>query len=233
MLKHSIGATPSTSWVLAEEAEPHLRGAQQGPWLERLQVEHENLRLSLEFLRHAGHGAEELKLVGALARFWYLRGHLREGSTRSEEALALHDDPSPPRLKALYAAGLLAHRLGNYQRADILAQERLELARRLEDAEAVSLSLLMVGLAAQSLGDDERAVAATAESAELARAGGYTWILATANSNLGWFAEQLGDYAQARARYEEGLELFRRLGDEKQDAWKPLRLGLRGPSRRP
>jgi tetratricopeptide (TPR) repeat protein len=170
----------------------------------------------MDFLRHSGLGADELGLVGALARFWYLRGHLREGSSRSEEALAAHDDQSPGRLKALYAASLLAHRLGNYERAGTLAEERLDLARLLEDAEGVASALVLVGLVAQALGDDERAVAATAEGAELAGAGGCTWILAVATSNLGWFAEQHGDYAQARARYEEGLELFRRLGDEKQ-----------------
>ena len=141
---------------LAEEAEPHLTGAEQGPWLDRLQVEHENFRLSLDFLRHAGHGAEELRLVGALTRYWYVRGHLREGSSRSEEALAAHDDQSQPRLKALFGAALLAHRLGDDQRADTLHQERLVLARLLEDTEAVAISLIGLGLSAQGLGDHER-----------------------------------------------------------------------------
>ena len=102
---------------LAEEAEPHLTGPQQATWLERLEAEHDNLRLSQDSLRHAGRGAEELELVGALMRFWYVRGHLREGRSRCEEALAAHDDQSRPRLKALFGAGLLAHRLGDYQRA--------------------------------------------------------------------------------------------------------------------
>ena len=118
---------------LAEEAEPHLTGSQQAPWLDRLEAEHDNFRLSLDSLRRADRGGEELRLVGALMRFWYVHGHLREGSSRCEEALAAHDDQSQPRLKALFGAGLLAHRLGDYQRAEALAQERLVLARRLED----------------------------------------------------------------------------------------------------
>jgi predicted ATPase/class 3 adenylate cyclase len=192
---------------MAEEAEPKLKESQQGPWLDRLEAEHENLRLSMDFLRQAGPAADEFRLIGALARFWYLRAHLREGSRRSEEALAAHDDQSPLRLKVLYAAMLLDHRLGDYERADSLAKERLDLARRLEDAEEVASALLGVGLTARALGDNERAVACTAESAELARAGGYTWILATATNNLGWFAEEDGDHAHARARYEEALAL--------------------------
>ena len=200
---------------LAEEAEPHLTGAEQAPWMERLETEHENLRLCLDSLRRAGLGAEELRLVGALMRFWYQRGHLREGSSRCEDALAAHDDQSLPRVKALFGACLLTHRLGDYERADLLAQERLELSRLLGDAEAIASSLVGVGVMANALEDDERAVAAYTESADLARAGGYTWILAMATGNLGSLAQEQEDYAQARVRYEESLALFRQLGDKR------------------
>jgi len=211
---------------LAEEAEPHLTGSQQALWLGRLEAEHDNFRLSLDSLRRADRGGEELRLVGALMRFWYVRGHLREGSSRCEEALAAHDDQSQPRLKALFGAGLLAHRLGNYQPAAALMQERLVLARRLGDAEAVASSLNGLGLAAHGLGDHERAAAAWTEGAELARAGGYTWFLAIAIGNLGELALEQGDYAQARAGFEEGLGLFRRHGDERKIVESLIRLGI-------
>ncbi len=200
---------------LAEEAEPHLTGAEQGMWMERLEAEHDNFRLALDTLRRAGSGAEELKLVGALMRFWYVRGYLREGRSRCEEALAAHSDQSPPRLKALFGAGLLAHRLGDYQEAEALNEERLTLARRLGDAEHVASSLTGVGISAQALGDYERAAAAFTESAELARAGGYAWALAIAVWNLGEVALEQGDYAQTRALFDESLGLFRELGDER------------------
>jgi predicted ATPase/class 3 adenylate cyclase len=198
---------------LAEEAEPHLTGSQQAPWLERLEAEHDNFRLALDSLRRADD--EELRLAGALMRFWYVRGHLREGRSRLEDALAAHDDQSQPRLKALFGAGLLLHRLGDYQRAEALAQERLVLARRLEDGEAVATSMIALGLAAQGLGDDEGAAAAYTEAAELARAGGYNWFLGIATMNLGDLLRDQGDYVQARARVEEAHELFRELGDER------------------
>ena len=212
---------------LAEEAESHLRpGAHQTSWLERLDPELENLRLAIDSLRQAGRGTDELGLVGALARFWYLRGHLREGSRRAEEALAACDDQSPERVKALYTAMLCTHRLGNYERSDAFAQERLELARRLGDAEGVALSLLAVALLAHSLGEYERALADASEAAELARAGGYTWILAMANANLGGTAMEKGDYVQARALLEESLALFRQLGSERDTVGGLARLGI-------
>ncbi len=200
---------------LAEEAEPHLTGAEQARWIERLETEHENLRLSLDWFRGASLGAEELGLVGALMRFWYQRGHLREGSRRCEDALAAHDDQSLPRVKALFGACLLAHRLGDYERADVLAQERLELSRLLGDGEAIASSLVGVGMMASTLGDYERAEVAYTESADLARAGGYTWILAMVTGNLGALAQEQEDYAQARVRTEESLVLFRLVGDER------------------
>ena len=211
---------------LADEAEPHLTGAQQAPWLERLEAEHDNFRLPLDSLRHAGLSAEELGLVGALARFWYLRGHLREGSSRCEEALGAHDDQSQPRLKALFGAMLLAHRLGDYQRAGALSHERLALARRLDDAEGVSSSLIGLGVAAAGLGDYERAEAAFTEAATLARARGYIWFLAVAICNLADIALEQGDYAQARARYEESHGFFREVGDERKIVETLVGLGI-------
>jgi predicted ATPase len=211
---------------LAEEAEPHLTGAQQGLWLERLDAEHDNFRSSLDSLRRAGRGAAELELVGALMRFWYVRGYLREGLGRCEEALAAHDDQSPSRLKALFGAGLLAHRLGDYDRGSELSLERLALARRLGDAEAVASSVIGLGMHAQGLGDSEQAAARYIEGAELARSGGYRWFLAIALSNLADLSVEEGDYARARAGVEESLELFRELGDERKIMEQVAGLGI-------
>ena len=210
---------------LAEKAEPHLTGSQQAPWLERLEAEHDNFRLSLDSLRRADRGDEELRLVGALMRFWYVRGHLREGRSRLEDALAAHDDQSQPRLKALFGAAVLARPLGDYQRAAEIGQERLELARRLGDAEAVASSMIALGLAAHGLGDHERAAAAYTEASELARAGGYIWFLAVANDNLGDLLVEQGDYLQARPLLEEAHELFRELGDERMAGVVVVNLG--------
>ena len=211
---------------LGEEAEPHLTGPHLAPWLELLDEEHDNFRLALDSLRHAGLGAEELTLVGALMRFWYVRGHLREGHSRCEEALAAHDDQSQARLKALFGAGLLAHRLGDYHQARALMEERRDLARRLEDGEGVASSVVGLGLNAQGLGDYERAEAEYTEGAELARAGGYRWVLAVAIGNLADIALEQGAYALARTRFEESLELFREVGDERKIVETLVGLGI-------
>jgi non-specific serine/threonine protein kinase len=67
--------------ALAEQAAPALLGPQQVAWLDRLEREHDNLRLALAWLaeRGAQGGAEAaeaaLHMGTALTRFWVDRGH--------------------------------------------------------------------------------------------------------------------------------------------------------------
>ena len=66
--------------ALAETAAPHLEGRERGTWLDRLDLEHDNLRAALGWA--LGGGAAELGARIALAlaghgwsSFWRLRGH--------------------------------------------------------------------------------------------------------------------------------------------------------------
>jgi tetratricopeptide (TPR) repeat protein len=200
--------------ALAEEAGPRLMGAEQAPWLERLDHEHENVRAAIGWLHETGRSDLELRLVGAVWRFWYLRGRLVEGRSRVGAALASGaGQPAALREKVLNGAGLFAHRQGDYERATAHAEERLALCRALGDPERVASSLLGLGLMASARGEPKRASAAYLESAELARRGGHREILAMVVNNLGDLALFDGDYELAGLRFEESLSLFRELGD--------------------
>ncbi|GAA3154030.1 hypothetical protein GCM10010486_20100 [Nonomuraea roseoviolacea subsp. carminata] len=72
---------------LAVRAE--LRGPRQVEWLERLDLETANLRLALA-------GPEPLRLVNALAWYWYLRGRLGEARRSLTTALARAGAPTAP-----------------------------------------------------------------------------------------------------------------------------------------
>ena len=66
--------------ALAEEAEPQLTGADQQAWLDRLEMEHDNLRSALGWSSATGgDAAGGLRLAGAFWRFWYVRGYVSEG----------------------------------------------------------------------------------------------------------------------------------------------------------
>ena len=76
--------------ALAEGAEHELWGPSAGVWLNRLEVEHDNFRTVLEWGLARGDAVGDetaLRLTGALAWFWWMRGHFNEG--RRWLALAL------------------------------------------------------------------------------------------------------------------------------------------------
>lgn len=74
---------------LAERAEPELRGAKSIIWLERLEVEHANLRAALEWsLENASCVEAGLRLAGALGWFWHLRNYYSEGREWLARAVA-------------------------------------------------------------------------------------------------------------------------------------------------
>jgi len=86
--------------ALAEQAEPHLKGAEQGQWFARLEQERDNLRVALTWLLEAaarGRGEEKgkqqaeraLRLGVALYWFWYTAGPPSEGRSFLERALSV------------------------------------------------------------------------------------------------------------------------------------------------
>ncbi|MBE0698818.1 MAG: adenylate/guanylate cyclase domain-containing protein, partial [Anaerolineaceae bacterium] len=101
--------------LMAEEAEPYLRGANQVAWFDRLDDELDNLRLALEWSL-AGRVDEGLRLAASLLWFWHIRGHGNEGSVWLEQLLAAGQNPAGPdsrpnrrliRARALIVTGFL------------------------------------------------------------------------------------------------------------------------------
>lgn len=59
---------------VAEQAEPHLRGAGQLPWVVRLAGERGNLLAALRFACESGDAGTATRLCAALCTYWLLRG---------------------------------------------------------------------------------------------------------------------------------------------------------------
>src|SRR4051794_25577696 len=79
--------------AFAREAEPKIRGPEQVAWLNRLNVEHDNLRAALDWsLKESPRRADGLSLAMCLWWFWTKRGYFSEGRQRLERALNAQDD---------------------------------------------------------------------------------------------------------------------------------------------
>jgi predicted ATPase/DNA-binding CsgD family transcriptional regulator len=135
--------------ALAEQAAPHLRRSAQRAWLDRLEVEHDNLRAACACLLEVRSPLEILQLVAALHWFWDRRGHLQEGRRLIAQALALAGDPLPavPALRHAYAwaligAATLAFDQGDWPAAAASAEAAFDLLQASTDHRALTLALL-------------------------------------------------------------------------------------------
>ncbi len=204
---------------LAEEAEPAMLGPQQDAWMERLELEHDNLRAALEWLQEEGEVERSLRLAGALGRFWWFRGYFTEGRAWLEELLELAKASSRTavRAKALHALGVLIHRSADYAVGDQeLARSRLEesieIYRELRDVPRTAVVLWNLGRLSNEAGDLETARSSLEKSLELERQSGNERGIAQARSSLGFTALLRGEHGAARAHLEESLRVLQRLG---------------------
>src|SRR3972149_10244730 len=79
----------------------------EAEWLSRLETEHDNLRLALDFARASGKETQ-LQLAGAVSWFWESHLHLTEGRKRLADALEGYTGRNGFYARALDGAGRLA-----------------------------------------------------------------------------------------------------------------------------
>lgn len=202
---------------LAEAAEPALKGPEQATWLDRLRVEHGNLRAALEWSIGANEPNGAARLAGALWPFWAVRGYFSEGRQWMDRVLGLGADDQW-QVKVLTGAGSMAWSQGDFAKAEECHGEALELNRRLGDTSGIAFSLNNLGVQAEALGDRGRAIALYQESLELHRQLGNELGIAYALNNLGALAWEESDFDEAARLFEESLAIRRKLGDHQRVA---------------
>jgi predicted ATPase/DNA-binding SARP family transcriptional activator len=199
----------------------------QASWLAKLDDERDNLRAALAWCLEAAEPGFALRLTAALWEYWWVRGHLAEGSRSLREALVQGAD-QPPELRAasLHAAASLATRQGDYDRAAELSEQSLALWEELGDAAGTAQSLLSLGTVAAEQGDHERAIELSERAAELYRESEDRRGHALAVSNLGGIALEQGDYVRAAALSEQAFGLFEALDDSEGMAFALVNQGF-------
>jgi tetratricopeptide (TPR) repeat protein len=200
--------------ALAETAEPLLRTRGQLAWLDRLETEHDNLRLALDWaLVHDPRAA--VTLAADLAWFWHYRGYISEGRSWLERALALEPTTSSPkRTLALLGASALAGIQADMNRTQELATEALTAAQRDGDRSSQAFARMHLGIVAGHHGTDQDAQTILENAQLLAAQAGDRWTEALCYMNLSGTPWNQGDYQCATSLLEAGLAAAKDSGDE-------------------
>ena len=202
--------------ALAEEEDNKLLGAEQAEALRRLEDEHDNLRSALEWSHVAAPAQEDLRLCGAMQRFWFTRGYLAEGRQWCARILA-KGAPATPTLeyaRAVNAAGSLAWHQTDFAAARPLLEQGLAISRGLGDRLGLARSLNNLGSLAFEQGDYPAAQTLYEESLAVWRELGDRRGAAGVLGNLALVAWERGDLVAARTLAQESLTLSREVGDE-------------------
>jgi predicted ATPase/DNA-binding SARP family transcriptional activator len=192
--------------------EPHL---QRPNALLAIAAEHENIRAALAWTRDAHEAELHLRLATAVAPFWSVRGHLREGDAWLRRAVQeSHAAPSSLRAAVLTAASVFAARLGDVHRAYELAMDAHSLHRDARDEFAAARALIAVVMALSRSGDARRTNALLAELEVLTKELADPSLRAPVLRALGATAARAGEYDRGRALVIEALALARDRGSE-------------------
>ncbi len=213
--------------ALAEAAEPKFAGPEQEAWLDRLEIEHDNLLAALAWSCASDDAAElGLKLAGAGWQFWLIRGYANEGriwlSRVLERAKA---SPKLARARALNGAGFLNWAWSDFQQAKALLNESLALFRELGDKHGTAWVLNHLGQVALPQNELELGASLVRDSLALFRELGADWNIAWDLLNLGDILRAQGNEAGADPLYIESLQLFHKVGDHRGTAWALDHLG--------
>ncbi|SUA73214.1 Regulatory protein AfsR [Nocardia otitidiscaviarum] len=206
--------------ALSERAHAQLRGADQRRWLAVLDIEYPNLRSVVEDSVRRGDSGVALRLVGALAWYWFLRGRIGEGIRQLDAALGTGREAAP----TLWA------RANGWRSAltllSIAAPDRPDLVEAglagfdgVSDPSGRAFTEWILGEVL--LGGGDQSVSAMLAQRSLAgfHTSGDQWGIAAALSSAAHHAMLRGDLAAMARDATESARLFAVLGDR----WGQLR----------
>lgn len=205
-------------WFIAyaARAESEFRGPQQSLWLDRLDAEQENLRSALKWSIEP---EVRLRLAISLHRFWLVRGHLTEGRSWLEGALAQSTHlPDAERATALNILGTLAWMQNDVATASRSYEDSLALWERLENRSEAAKVLNNLGIVARDRGAFYEAVSYYERCLDIYRSLGDDIRTCVILNNIGAALSDAGDYIAARPLLEESLRLHRLNADRSGEA---------------
>ncbi len=210
----------------AEAGEANSFGPQRRRWLYTCELEHDNFRAALQWALEYDVEAA-MRLCGALATFWGVRGYIIEGRNWVKAALDRElglpepqGEQASRQRQAALARGLLASSQmsygdGDYQGGLRDSQAAVQIYRQLGNPFELAFSLCHLGSMAAYQSDLDLAEGALTEAIQLARRMGDKVILCY---GLGVLSSNVmlprGDIEAARTYAEESMRFAREIGME-------------------
>jgi predicted ATPase/class 3 adenylate cyclase len=200
---------------LAEEAAQLVTGRESKAWLDRLEVEHDNLRAAIQWAIESGDVETGVHLGAALWRFWQFRSHLEEGRHWLEALVVMPGARARTaiRAKALLAAGSLAYWQGDLDTAERQYEESLDISRGLRDARGIADGVFNLAFVRGARGWKDSAETMMREARQMYEELNDERQAAFATGGLGMAAFMKDDFESSRRLTTEARDRFEALGD--------------------
>ncbi|MDX1934759.1 MAG: tetratricopeptide repeat protein [Capsulimonadales bacterium] len=202
--------------VFAEAATGEPEALERAETLDRLEREHGNFRLALDWcLREATEAVPGLRLAVALQPLWEIRGYFREGRHYPERLLEASGDGASPTLRAaaFRMTGQFAWFRSEFADAERCFERSLSLADVVGDRVAAATALRRLGDVSYAQGDYARAEARQRECLAVYEALDDRAGISDTLTNLGNIAFSQGRPDDALPYYRRSLEAATELGD--------------------
>ncbi len=200
----------------SEEAEPQLIAEKQVEWLSKLEAEHENMRIALQWNLENDIDAA-LRQSAALRRFWEIRGYFVEGQDWYTKILnSVFAKDTEAYLKTLYAASALLRVQQEVDTAKDYLQECKKLANKLDQPQLLADTINQLAGISWGEGDFVTAHDLLEQSLEIKRNLNDKRGIAIALNNLGLLAISQKNPVLAKTLYTESLGIYKKLEDKKQ-----------------
>ncbi|HUG94736.1 MAG TPA: adenylate/guanylate cyclase domain-containing protein [Pleomorphomonadaceae bacterium] len=208
--------------AFVERGAEEVMGDEGGTWLDRYELDRDNIRAAFGWAIESGATEIALRLLAACWRYWQMRGYLAEARGYADRALALPDATEHPKAReaALEAAGGIAYWQGDHAAARVWYEETLDMARARHDdrAEANAIYNLTFTYTWDPVEQKEAGRLVDEGLAVNRRLGDPPGIARALWARAGVYY-YFKDIPAAAAALDESLAIFRDLGDRFMIAW--------------
>ena len=192
---------------LAEAIGPRIEQGDEAVFLDRLDLDLDNLRAALDWAEQSGDVERFLRLAAATWLYWEVRCRFEEGCARLRRAVAMTDEPTRTRAMVLYGLGDMSLFVPDIPQVVASGEEVVAIGRELGDAVMLARGTTLLGWAASYGAYQEPGWAVDALGDLLGRLSidEEPWLYLDASIARGYAAATAGDVVGAGAMLDDAI----------------------------